>query len=161
MHCHSCFTSGDFTQSLQKLRKKCPGFVLWKAKLSPQMRELCTLQRACELGQACRVLIINMLLLKAELPFPADSHTSFMWSCPVLVYSLFLPLTSTHSSPALAESRRASPSLPANSTLPAQTLLFQNKLFFQGLTLFLFPWAGRGALLLPKEYRRIKQKQNL
>lgn len=153
MHCHSCFSSGDFTQSLQKLRNKCPGFVLCKAKLPPQTRELCILQRTCEMGQACRVLIINMLPWKAGLPFPADSHTSFMWSW-------FLPLTSTHSSLEFAECRRASPSLLANLKLPSQTLLFQNKfisdLFFQGLTLFLLPWAGRGALLLPKECRKIK-----
>lgn len=36
MHCHSYFSSGDFIQSLQKLRIKCHGFVFWKAKLSPK-----------------------------------------------------------------------------------------------------------------------------
>lgn len=36
MPCHSCFSSGDFIQSLQKLRIKCHAFVFWRAKLSPK-----------------------------------------------------------------------------------------------------------------------------
>ena len=36
MRCHSCFSSGDFIQSLQKLRIKCHAFVFWRAKLSPK-----------------------------------------------------------------------------------------------------------------------------
>lgn len=44
MHRHSCFSSRDFIQSLQKLRIKCHGFVLRKAELPPNEGALHTAQ---------------------------------------------------------------------------------------------------------------------
>lgn len=150
MHRHSCFSSRDFIQSLQKLRIKCHGFALWKAKL-PETREFCIPLRACELRNVCRALIINTPLWKVELPLSLLMVTiPSVGTCPVLVYFLFLPLISTHSSETHAKPQIASLSAGQRNTSLTSPHFFKINLsltYFSKAFLLLTPLEGSSLLL--------------
>ena len=81
MCCHSCFSSGDFIQSLQKLRIKSHGFVFWRATL-PHTGEFCILWRHVRPATFAEHSSLTHCFCRQGSPFFADYHISFHWILP-------------------------------------------------------------------------------